>query len=516
VFNQSAGAVTIYQEDSAQVSTHSGLRLGWAANGSGVYSISGGSLAINNGGITLGYDPTSGTSYGLGTLKVFGASAGSINVTGNYSQSSHSVLEDHIQSGGISTINITGNVSFATGATVNPVMDAGGALGAYTVMTWTGTETGTPSLSTQAAQLGWSMAIQGNSLVVTKTNPAWLSPQSVATWNASTHTLTVLGPTTIIADPGTDEPIIQASGSADQITLNMTSGSQIHIGGLSLINGATATVTALPSPRSHTNYGILVVGSGTTSPTFTIDSTSTLNLTNNDMSVVSDSLSAVFAQVARGFNGGNWSGFGITSSSAATDNTHLTTLGIIQNNQSGMALFNSNSQFDGVIPGASDILVRNTYYGDANLDGKVDGSDYSLVDNGFLKYLTGWFNGDFNYDGFVNGSDYTLIDNAFNTQGASLAAVIQTNVANAATKGSQKASKLPATIAKAAIATNQFASNSGNIVLVAATAGNLSFFDWYALTGVRQPFLFTGGSRSSTGHRSIIGGIAPSSGEPSE
>jgi hypothetical protein len=67
----------------------------------------------------------------------------------------------------------------------------------------------------------------------------------------------------------------------------------------------------------------------------------------------------------------------------------------------------------------SDVLIRYTFYGDANLDGHVDGSDYSRIDNGYLTHASGWFNGDFNYDGTINGSDYTLIDNAFNTQGAS-------------------------------------------------------------------------------------------------
>src|SRR5262249_9569223 len=65
-----------------------------------------------------------------------------------------------------------------------------------------------------------------------------------------------------------------------------------------------------------------------------------------------------------------------------------------------------------------------TYYGDANVDGHVDGSDYSLIDNGYLAHAAGWFNGDFNYDGTINGSDYTLIDNAFNTQGAQLSAAV--------------------------------------------------------------------------------------------
>ncbi len=64
------------------------------------------------------------------------------------------------------------------------------------------------------------------------------------------------------------------------------------------------------------------------------------------------------------------------------------------------------------------MLVKFTNFGDANLDGQLDASDYIQIDNGFANNLTGWFNGDFNGDGAVNGSDYTLIDDAFNTQGA--------------------------------------------------------------------------------------------------
>jgi hypothetical protein len=70
------------------------------------------------------------------------------------------------------------------------------------------------------------------------------------------------------------------------------------------------------------------------------------------------------------------------------------------------------------------VLVKYTWYGDADLSGTVDGSDYSRIDNGFLNHLTGWQNGDFNYDGVIDGSDYTLIDNTFNRQGASFFAAI--------------------------------------------------------------------------------------------
>jgi hypothetical protein len=131
----------------------------------------------------------------------------------------------------------------------------------------------------------------------------------------------------------------------------------------------------------------------------------------------------VNALLAGGYNNGNWNGNGIDSSAAATNANHLTALGAISNNLgSGNTLYGGTGQslFDGQSPLATDILIKYTYYGDANLDGKVDGTDYSRIDNGSFMTLTGWFNGDFNYDNTINGTDYTLIDNAYNTQGPAM------------------------------------------------------------------------------------------------
>jgi hypothetical protein len=129
-------------------------------------------------------------------------------------------------------------------------------------------------------------------------------------------------------------------------------------------------------------------------------------------------------QLKTGYNNGKWNGQGIISSVAAADSTHLTAVGAIVNSDpSGNPLYGNGTAlglFDGDSPAASSVLIRYTYYGDANLDGTVDGSDYSLIDNGFLNHLSGWYNGDFNYDGVVDGSDYTLIDNAFNMQGSNI------------------------------------------------------------------------------------------------
>jgi autotransporter-associated beta strand protein len=149
--------------------------------------------------------------------------------------------------------------------------------------------------------------------------------------------------------------------------------------------------------------------------------TGLLDLNNNDLIAHNGSLGVITNQIKSGFAGG-WHGTtGITSSAAAANPSHLTALGVIQNSTNGSptgtALYTS---FDGVPVTNSDVLIKYTYFGDANLDGAVNSSDYSRIDNGYLLHLTGWSNGDFNYDGVVNGSDYTLIDNAFNMQGAAI------------------------------------------------------------------------------------------------
>jgi formylglycine-generating enzyme required for sulfatase activity len=145
-------------------------------------------------------------------------------------------------------------------------------------------------------------------------------------------------------------------------------------------------------------------------------------------------IATVMSQLQAGYNNGNWNGTtGIISSAAAASTAHLTAVGAIINDtgaNTGASTGNPIcTSLDGTLTTDGDILIKYTWYGDANLTGRVDGSDYSLIDNGALNHLTGWYNGDFNYDGTVNGSDYTLIDNSYNTQGASLAGEVANSTA---------------------------------------------------------------------------------------
>jgi hypothetical protein len=195
------------------------------------------------------------------------------------------------------------------------------------------------------------------------------------------------------------------------------------------VNSGTVTLPAAPAgggilARTFSNLSIAAgarLAAGTAASrsdrtvldvdTLSITGTGRLDLGGNDMIVTGDSLAAVNALVTAGYAGRAWNGDGISSSAAAADTTKLTSLGVIQNNQGGTALFASSNKFDGIAPATSAILIKYTYVGDANLDGTVDGGDYSLTDAAFSKAnQTGWYNGDFNFDGKVDGSDYSLID----------------------------------------------------------------------------------------------------------
>ncbi len=63
--------------------------------------------------------------------------------------------------------------------------------------------------------------------------------------------------------------------------------------------------------------------------------------------------------------------------------------------------------------GNSTVTVMYTYYGDANLDGAVNGLDFSSLANNFGLSGKVWVQGDFNYDGSVNGLDFSLLANNF-------------------------------------------------------------------------------------------------------
>ena len=122
---------------------------------------------------------------------------------------------------------------------------------------------------------------------------------------------------------------------------------------------------------------------------------------------------AVYNMVLSGFNGGLWDGPGINSSAAAAPaNLGTTALGTVLNDLGGSEVWTSGADIGpefavgGIDPlTTSDIIIKYTYYGDADLNGTVDLDDFFLMSFGSSD---GWLFGDFDYSGSVDLDDLYL------------------------------------------------------------------------------------------------------------
>jgi hypothetical protein len=119
---------------------------------------------------------------------------------------------------------------------------------------------------------------------------------------------------------------------------------------------------------------------------------------------------------------GGWTGAtGLTSSDAAA---HVAQSYAIGYGEASLVLGPTGGTWNGATVDGTALLIRETYFGDANLDGRVNADDLALLDRGRAKNLTAgsarWTDGDFNYDGVVNTSDYLLADTAFGQNGGVL------------------------------------------------------------------------------------------------
>ena len=118
-------------------------------------------------------------------------------------------------------------------------------------------------------------------------------------------------------------------------------------------------------------------------------------------------------QIKQGYNGGSWTGNGITSSTAAAvaadaGNTHKTAVGYAE------ASTTNTTSFFGHAVDSDAVLIRYTYSGDANCDGIVNALDFNAVASNFGQGGLLWQNGDFNFDGTVDASDFVALASNYN------------------------------------------------------------------------------------------------------
>jgi hypothetical protein len=209
---------------------------------------------------------------------------------------------------------------------------------------------------------------------ITIGNPPGVSPVGAATYSISGY-------------PGT-ETLDVLSGTVD-----LTSDQSVNFPsvGLRIESGATVVLQSFQQLG-----GLQVIGSGV------------LDVDQNgfylNYGAGSDPINTIVGWITSAYAGGTWTGTGITSSAAGADPASF-----------GVGYADSADAGNPALLAADQIKVIYTLLGDANLDGKVNGTDFNLMSANFNQAVTnGWDEGDFNYDGKVNGTDFVLLSDNFN------------------------------------------------------------------------------------------------------
>ena len=225
-------------------------------------------------------------------------------------------------------------------------------------------------------------------------------------------------------------------------TINVVANSGLLLSGTLLGTGHALTVTGGGSVQfGAIKAGVFTLGAGSAAITqkatantasgtsvvsaLAIGSGLKFDLTNNDLILdyangsVADpaQTTAMCARIQSAYAGGAWTGNGLTSRAAAAVATNAadlfkTGLGYAEASAAGIT-----TTFDGIAVDKDAVLVRYTFVGDANLDGKVNTSDFALLAAGFSQTSAGWVQGDFNYDGVVNALDFNIFATQFGATG---------------------------------------------------------------------------------------------------
>lgn len=178
-----------------------------------------------------------------------------------------------------------------------------------------------------------------------------------------------------------------------------------------VVTGGSVHFNASPGPLSGLaiTSALVTLSAGAdktlVTTSLSIDSApgSKLDLADNDAIVnyttpSPSPIQSIRQHIAHAYTGGAWTGDGITTSMGTTTRG----LGYGDNSLLGY------TSFGGYAVDSDSVLIKFTFYGDANLDGVVNLRDLVMFANG---WQTGslWTEGDFNYDGLVDALDLGLL-----------------------------------------------------------------------------------------------------------
>jgi hypothetical protein len=330
----------------------------------------------------------------------------SYNLNGNAGADDFQISPSaHTLNGLAGTLQVNGGSGSSDSLTVHDEANPG----ASSTYSFTGTavqRTGTAATGYSAVE---SITLLASNVGNDQINVTGTAPNSAVGINGGGGTDTfavsatdITAPVTVLPSVGND--IVQVNLDATGTAGVLFDATQ-RLGSLSIGSGGVATLTAGGS-KVLTTAALSVTGTGK------------LDLNDNDLILDytgASQLAAVQALINAARNGGAWNGAGLTSSTAAANAQHNTTLGAMEATDF-KAIYGAGALFDGQTIDTTAVIVKYTWYGDADFNGKVNFDDYVRTDSGFNNHLSGWSNGDYDGNGTINFDDYVLIDLAFNTQ----------------------------------------------------------------------------------------------------
>ena len=362
------------------------LTLGAAHTVQGFGSISapltnGGTINANLAGKTIALSPTAGPLVNTGTLEATAGGTLAVNVA---------------------ALTNTGGTVLADAATVT-----------FTQTLVTG---GTLALR-NGGQILFANGATASSAVSIDAASAYTLPDNIQAGPIENHgTLTTSGPASASDITGTGQTTLPAGTS---LTTTSIRQSALTLHGDAANTAAKVTITesspGLPGTPSGNDAVVSVLHS------LAIDNDgsgayfATLDLTNNDLLLDytggTSPLTTIEAMVRAGYHSGDWTGTGLTSSTAAA-NPGLYAL-VVLDNATRPTPFPS---FDGIDTSShQQIIVKFSWVADIDLDGLVTSNDAiafaaNYSDGAAANHQTG----DLNYNGLFDSGDAILFATAYN------------------------------------------------------------------------------------------------------
>ncbi len=223
------------------------------------------------------------------------------------------------------------------------------------------------------------------------------------------------------AGVGTDTINVTETAGANVVTLLSSVGNDTV--NVNADNVGSAALRFIATQR----IGAMSIGSGgsasvtpggnkvLTASSLSIPGTGRLDLTDNDMIVDysgASPLASIQSLLTSGYNGGAWNGNGINSSTAAALTT--TAIGFAE----ATDIF---SAFPAIFSGQSidntSIVMKYTFYGDADLSGGVNLNDFNRLAANFGATPRRWAHGNSDYDTDVDLNDFNRLAANFGSSG---------------------------------------------------------------------------------------------------